>query len=71
MERREDKFLLGLVEQDHLDGSYIFAVGWNGHILVISALDGDRFISWLKMGLQFGLPPVHLIYLLAASAAAR
>jgi hypothetical protein len=25
----------------------------------------------LKMGLQFGLPPVHLIYLLAASAAAR
>ncbi len=56
MERCEDKFLLELVEQDHLDGSYIFAVGWNGHILVISALDGDRFISWLKMGLQFGLP---------------
>ncbi len=54
MEQLEKEFLLKLLEKAHLDGCNVFIIGWNGHLLAVGALDGDGFISELKMCLQFG-----------------
>jgi hypothetical protein len=56
VERLEKEFLLKLLEKAHLDGCNVFTVSWNGHFLAVGAIDGDRFISRLKMCLQFGQP---------------
>jgi hypothetical protein len=56
VERLEKEFLLKLLEKAHLDGCNVFTVDWNGHLLVVGAIDVDGFILRLKMCLQFGQP---------------
>ncbi len=59
VEQLEKEFLLKLLEKTHLYGCNVFPIGWNGRLFAVGALDGDGFISRLKMCLQFGQPHVN------------